>query len=116
MNRWRNVLFGLSALLMLGHSLVPHDHSGDHPPKFILWELFSVDLGGDHLQHFAPSSCETAPEDANQQQLPVLFDVETIENWPKAFICPGADPFSGHNRADGYLTSWSRRPPPSKIA
>ncbi len=115
-NRLRNLFFGLAALLMLGHSMVPHDHSGAHPPKFILWQLFSVDLGGDHLQHFAHTSCETAPQDANQQQLPILCESDPAHYVWSGFNIPALRASAAEARTLGHLTSWSRRPPPSKFS
>ncbi|MEY4651022.1 MAG: hypothetical protein RJA06_1095 [Bacteroidota bacterium] len=113
----RNLLLGLAALLMLGHSLVPHDHSGSNPPKFILWQLFSVDLGGDHLQHFAPASCDVAPEDVDQVQLPDLCVTpgqEPTTHWiPQPRL---GQPRNAHLIPEEHLSSWSRRPPPSSLA
>jgi hypothetical protein len=112
----QKILVYLSALLMTGHDLVPHDHSGVHPPKFILWELLSVDLGSDHLKHFAASSGSTDHEDAHQQQLPVITALKVVNHWPSAISSPCPGPSRVLNRANGHLASWSRRPPPSKIA
>ncbi|MFN5086928.1 MAG: hypothetical protein ACK5EF_00985 [Bacteroidota bacterium] len=113
----RNLLLGLAALLMLGHSLVPHDHSGSNPPKFILWQLFSVDLGGDHLQHFAPASCDVAPEDVQKIQLPdrspSLRLGFALESNSPARCGASASP---SRVPQGHLSSWSRRPPPSSLA
>jgi len=116
MTSLRNLLLGISALLMLGHSLVPHDHSGSTASNFVLWELFSVDLGNDHLQHFAPISCDVAPEDANQVQLPQLGPKWTVES--EVLWTPSVHAATPHgsNRTQGHLSSWSRRPPPSSLA
>ena len=112
---FRTLLLGLATLLMLGHSMVPHDHS--NPPEFILWKLFSVDLGGDHLQHFAPSSCDVAPEDVDQVQLPDLCVTpgqEPTTHWiPQPRL---GQPRNAHLIPEGHLSSWSRRPPPSSLA
>ncbi len=116
LTRLRNLLFGLASVLMLGHSLVPHEHSGNRDPKFILWELFSVDLGSDHLQHFAPTSCESAPEDANQQQLPARTEFQSLSHVAVPRSTLVRRPSGARARAHGHLSSWSRRPPPSKIA
>lgn len=115
-NHVRNLMLGLAAVLMLGHSLVPHDHSTTNPPQSLLWQLFSVDLGGDHLQHYAPTHCETAPEDANHQQLPLLPEFEVLNFGCTGFSTPELHPCAAEARALGHLSSWSRRPPPSKLS
>ena len=114
--RLRNLLLGLAALLMLGHSLVPHDHHGANPPKFFLWELFSVDLGSDHLQHFAPTSCEAAPEEENQQQLPLVHGSTTSDLESTSADLGTPRPCNAQISALGFLSGWSRRPPPSELA
>lgn len=111
----RTLLFGLATLLMLGHSMVPHDHS--NPPEFILWKLFSVDLGGDHLQHFAPSSSDVAPEEVNQVQLPsTISPLRVVSIARSSAHHPVGTPCRPFNRLQGHLSSWSRRPPPSSLA
>jgi hypothetical protein len=112
----RNLMLGLAAVLMLGHSLVPHDHSTTNPPQSLLWQLFSVDLGGDHLQHYAPTHCESAPEDANHQQLHLLPEFEALSFGSSEFSTPKLQTKAAEARALGHLTSWSRRPPPSKFS
>ena len=115
-NHVRNLMLGLAAVLMWGHSLVPHDHSTTNPPQSLLWQLFSVDLGGDHLQHFAPTHCESAPEDANHQQLPLLPEFEVLSFGRTGFSTPELHPSAAEARALGHLSSWSRRPPPSQLS
>jgi hypothetical protein len=110
----RNALMYVAALLMLGHSIVPHDHSNFEPPRFILWQLFSVDLGGDHLQHFAPSASEEAPQDAIQDQLLASIDHSFLLPRPFAWDEPVERPHCA--QTFGHLSSWSRRPPPSSFA
>lgn len=115
-NHVRNLMLGLAAVLMWGHSLVPHDHSTTNPPQSLLWQLFSFDLGGDHLQHFAPTHCESAPEDANHQQLPLLPEFEVLSFGRTGFSTPELHPSAAEARAIGHLSSWSRRPPPSQLS
>lgn len=109
-------MLGLAAVLMWGHSLVPHDHSTTNPPQSFLWQLFSVDLGGDHLQHYAPTHCESAPEDTNCQQLPLEPELASLSFGCIEFRATALQPSFAEARALGHLSSWSRRPPPSQLS
>ncbi|MEY3941893.1 MAG: hypothetical protein RIR07_779 [Bacteroidota bacterium] len=115
----RNLLFGLSFVLMLGHSLVPHEHDPNaNRPNFILWEVFSIDLGGDHLHHFAPTEVALAADGIHAEQLPRLFGLEQRTTAPAKSTVgePTTTPFGSGEASLGHLSSWSRRPPPSSLA
>ena len=119
MNRLRNLLLGLAALLMLGHSLVPHEHDPNaNRPNFILWEVFSIDLGGDHLHHFAPTEVGLAADGIHVEQLPRLvwpvLRLEAPSQIPSGE--PTTTPLGTGAASHGHLSSWSRRPPPSSLA